>query len=358
MDRFKETVKSQTFELSCLDANASYCTVPFYFYYKNEDSSSLFMQAELLEESFFTVLQEFPILAGRLHMKTGGIGASIKVDRNDINMPDYCEINSGVHFDELEAARFSWDALPAEISQPGYVLRKGTDGIIKLATIKIARLHANSGLVLLANIGHVVMDTNGVVAFLNRWAQLCKQQMDGGGDPTSFKPFEPLWHDRKRLYDSLPDKGEPLDHVTGMISETKSVVSTCFARMSPETRGKVMGFTISFFPADSHMFRLSLQKLRALKEAVLASKLVDGHSISDNDIITALLCMVVIQCNKGHSSVASDESRSSFFRRSKEAKGKKHYKIEQRLITLAVDSRYRLGNHDLARYTGNGTLSH
>ncbi|KAJ1794074.1 hypothetical protein LPJ59_004613 [Coemansia sp. RSA 2399] len=120
--------------------------------------------------------------------------------------------------------------------------------------------------------------------------------------------------------------------------------------MSPETRSKVMGFTISFFPADSHMFRLSFQKLRALREAVLSSKLGDGHSVSDNDIITALLCMVVIQCNKGHGSVASDEPRSSFFRQSK--------KIEQRLITIAVDSRYRLGNRELARYTGNGILSH
>ncbi|KAJ2571016.1 hypothetical protein IW140_001970 [Coemansia sp. RSA 1813] len=226
MDRFKETIKSQMFELGFLDTSTSYCTIPFYFYYKNEDNDSQFMPSALLKDSFFSALQEFPILAGRLHMKNGGIGASIRVGESDINMPEYCEINSNVHFDELEAENFSWDALPKEISQPGFVMRKGEDGIIKLATIKIARLDNNSGLVLLANIAHVVMDTSGVTTFLKRWAQLCRQQTHKTSDVDSVISRKLLWHDRKYLYDSLPEQGEPLDHVTGMINRTKSTIST------------------------------------------------------------------------------------------------------------------------------------
>ncbi|KAJ2554677.1 hypothetical protein EV175_002514, partial [Coemansia sp. RSA 1933] len=316
-----------------------------------------FMRPELLQESFFTTLQEFPILAGRLYMETGGINAKIVVDRSAINMPEYCEVNSKVHFDELETARFSWDALPKELEQPGYVMRKGKDGILKLASVQIARLDGNSGLVLLVSFAHVVVDTSGVVAFLNRWAHLFQVNERGNSDSASTISTESFWHGRECLYDSLPDEGEPLDHATSEINETKSKISALFAEMTPETRSKMMLAIITFFPAQSHIFRLSSRKLSALKNDILALKTSDGYAISDNDVITALLYMVVLQCNKGHGSIAPDEtepSRSCCWPKSP----KNSNKDEQRLVTIAVDCRYRLGKPDLAKFTGNGILSH
>ncbi|KAJ2494970.1 hypothetical protein GGI11_008614 [Coemansia sp. RSA 2049] len=196
MEKFKEAVESQTFALGCLDTHPSYCTTPLYFFYKNGNIDGQFMPPDLLKDSFFEALRVFPILAGCLHMKNGGIDASINVDRNNINMPVYGEYDSDIHFDKIEAANFSWDALPKEISKPGFVLRKGKDNIIKLAEIEIARLQANSGLVILVNIAHVVMDVNGIVKFLHYWAQLCRQMSLGNLDAKFAEQSTALYHQK------------------------------------------------------------------------------------------------------------------------------------------------------------------
>ncbi|KAJ2345453.1 hypothetical protein GGH92_004044 [Coemansia sp. RSA 2673] len=136
------------------------------------------MPSQLLRDSFIMTLLDFPILVGHLEMDGSG-HARIVVDRDNLNLPEYLESQSDVHFQALQASKFSWDALPHGVATTGSVTRAGADGTIKLANIHVVRLQDNSGLVLFINTAHAVFDGIGYCTFVNRWAEIAKWMHSG-----------------------------------------------------------------------------------------------------------------------------------------------------------------------------------
>ncbi|KAJ2042036.1 hypothetical protein H4S04_007512, partial [Coemansia sp. S16] len=104
----------------------------------NDTDDSNFMPSQLLRDSFIVTLLDFSILVGHLEMDGSG-HARIVVDRDNLNIPEYLESQSDVHFQALQASKFSWDALPRGVATTGSVTRAGADGTIKLANIHVVR---------------------------------------------------------------------------------------------------------------------------------------------------------------------------------------------------------------------------
>ncbi|KAJ2887201.1 hypothetical protein IWW38_005168, partial [Coemansia aciculifera] len=125
-----------------------------------------FMPTEPLRESFYLALLDFPPFVGHFDVDSSGCGR-IVVNKDNLNLPDYRESQSSVHFDDLQAAKFSWDALPAGAATVGAITTANSDSIIKPINIHIVRLHDNSGLVLFFNITHFLVDGVSYCEFLN-----------------------------------------------------------------------------------------------------------------------------------------------------------------------------------------------
>ncbi|KAJ2031436.1 hypothetical protein IWW57_000710, partial [Coemansia sp. S610] len=134
MDKLLRGIQSHTVDLCVLDTLLSFSNISFLFYYGNDDNNPNFMPSRILHESFVRTLLDFPILVGRLEMDGGG-RAKIVVNRNSFNVPEYRESQSDVHFNDLRASMFSWDALPKGAATAGSVTTASADGSIKLASI-------------------------------------------------------------------------------------------------------------------------------------------------------------------------------------------------------------------------------
>ncbi|KAJ1798589.1 hypothetical protein LPJ59_002398 [Coemansia sp. RSA 2399] len=325
MDKFTSTIKSQTFPLSCIDAYSSCVTIPLYYFFENKNSDGQFMPSALLKDSFYATLQEFPFFAGHLRMDTGGVDSFISVDADNLNMPDYAEYGSDVSFSDLKAASFSPSALPSQISEADVFSTANKDGVAKLVRIKIARLRDNSGLVILANPVHALTDAYGFCEFMKRWSYVCKATATETSIVDSC-----LLTDRKALHDSLLDEEEPIDDTTAMVLGKKSMLSMLLAWLSPEQRAEFYNTITPCALTDNHVFYLSNEKLRALKEAATVAS---GARLSSNDVITAVLSMVAVQSNQAHDGNADDETI---------------------IINFPVDFRKRLNNKpNMVNYTGN-----
>ncbi|KAI9506795.1 transferase [Coemansia spiralis] len=357
MEHFKETVKPQTLLLNCLDGYPAYCTIPLYLYYGNADNSSQFMPQALLKDSFFIALEEFPFLAGHLRMKSGGTNAHIEVEPDNLNIPEYSEIDSDIHFSNLQASKFCWGALPNEIAHPPYIARSDKSDIIKLARISIVRLKDNSGLILLVNISHAVVDAHGCCAFLKHWAQICRKLASKASDNESSNSINSssssdisIQHERNYLQSMLPEKEQPLDQTTSTILENKTLTSSLLSKLSPRKRGAILDCGAAFISPESHIFYLSCQTLSALKKAASANSATTDLRISDNDIITAILSMVFIQCSNSQTTKLKQKISSGLSKCLPFSKGStpKPY-----LLSIAVDCRFRLGNPEMTKYTGN-----
>ncbi|KAJ2588025.1 hypothetical protein IWW49_003183, partial [Coemansia sp. RSA 1797] len=149
MEAFVSAIKAQQFALSAWDMSASHTNIPYIYYFKNPNSDPTddFMPSSRLRASFLKVIEEFPILVG--HITVGKDGRClVDVNPHNLNMPEYLESQSTVHFHDLEKAKFSWDALPQNVATVGAFPAVGVSGIIKLVNVNIIRLAENSGLVL------------------------------------------------------------------------------------------------------------------------------------------------------------------------------------------------------------------
>ncbi|KAJ2063870.1 hypothetical protein GGI17_001363, partial [Coemansia sp. S146] len=83
-----------------------------------------FMPTELLRESFFATLLEFPILVGHLVMDSSGC-AKVVVDPDNLNAPEFLESQSSAHFRDLQAAKFAWNTLPDGVATVGAMTTAG-----------------------------------------------------------------------------------------------------------------------------------------------------------------------------------------------------------------------------------------
>ncbi|KAJ2288408.1 hypothetical protein IWW55_006512, partial [Coemansia sp. RSA 2706] len=113
---------------------AAFTNIPYIYYFKNTNGNSDadFMPSDRLRASFLKTLEDFSILAG--HVRTDVDGrAWIDVNADELNMPEYLESHSMVHFRDLEDAGYDWNAFPGKIATTNAFPIRGTDGVIKLA---------------------------------------------------------------------------------------------------------------------------------------------------------------------------------------------------------------------------------
>ncbi|KAJ1999942.1 hypothetical protein H4R26_004846 [Coemansia thaxteri] len=351
MDSFINGVQSHTIDLCVIDLIPSFCNVPFYFYYKNTGGDHDFMPSELLRESFYVSLLDFPILAGRLVTVAPG-HIKVVVDKENLNLPEYRESQSDVHFSELQATKFGCKILPGGVATVSSVTTAGADGTIKLANIHIVRLHENSGVVVFASIAHYIVDGTGYCQFISRWAEVCKwmQRRSVAGELPAFS----AGFLRSTIYSHLPVERKELDEGTKAMMSTQGLLSRWLAWISPEFRGSVLSLLPTMASGEGHAFHISTRALASL-HTMVKDYIPGDERISDNDILTALISMLVAQCESLEMSASSKKGYLASLGA---------YLLPSMFTTpvvfstqVVVDLRPRLEGLGSAKYSGNSVVT-
>ncbi|KAJ2303649.1 hypothetical protein IWW55_002818 [Coemansia sp. RSA 2706] len=286
MESFLKTVKSETYALNGWDFISGFANIPFTYYYKNTDASPDFMPADRLRAAFFRTLQEFPILAGRLVVNSQS-RAFVVVDRDNLNLPEYIESESPIHYSFAERAQFNPGALPISACIVGPSPTASADGQLKLLNVHIIRLRDNSGLVLFANMPHYVCDGFGYSAFMRRWAEVCALMHNGA----ESVPFCNYAFDRAILDRAMPEQMQPLDNACRRVYSTRRVLGRFLSWLSPEARGRLLVEGCKRMPASAHIFHISKQRVAELRCRIADESPL--RRISDNDVLTAMISQAV-----------------------------------------------------------------
>ncbi|KAJ1949206.1 hypothetical protein FBU59_001246, partial [Linderina macrospora] len=103
MSHIMNSVTSQVVRLNSLDASLSMVNTDIILFYENTAGDIGFMNSDILKQAFYKALDKFPIYLGYLRQCTVG-GLEIAIDKDDLNMPNYLESTSGIHFADLKSA--------------------------------------------------------------------------------------------------------------------------------------------------------------------------------------------------------------------------------------------------------------
>ncbi|KAJ2810601.1 hypothetical protein H4S07_002574 [Coemansia furcata] len=351
MDKLLGGIQSQTIDLCTLDLMTSLMNIQYYFYYGNNDTDSEFMPTELLRESFHTTLLDFPALVGRLEVD-GSQHAKIVVDKDNLNLPEFLVSQSSVHFRDLQASKFSWDALPDGVATVGPVTSADSSGNIKAANVHVVRLRDNSGVILFVSVAHYVFDGTGYCEFVNRWAELCRWMCNDNA--TSEPPTCYCTYERSSMFDKFPKDRKALDEPTMEMITATGPLARWMAWVSPSTRARLLSAALSLRSMEGHIFHISTSRLAWLRASV-REYISSDERLSDNDIITALLTMTVAQsvaeCQRDSSSTSYLSSLSSYLFPSTYTPDTSFY------TQVVIDTRPRLSGLSAARYTGNASVS-
>ncbi|KAJ2784533.1 hypothetical protein H4R18_001073 [Coemansia javaensis] len=351
MDSFLKNVKSQTFALCGWDTVVALVNIPFTYYFKNTnaDPGAPFMPSGMLRASFLRALQEFPIFAGHLVFNSAGRGFVV-VDKDNLNMPEYIESQSQVHYRFLEAARFSWDAVPHEVVTVNTCTTRGKSGIIKLLNVHVVRLRNNSGLILFVSTPHYIVDGVGYTEFMTRWAELCRWMASGS---VAEPPSRDCIFDRRAIVRALPDAEEDIGPTASRIYKARSLLGHFIASLSPESLGDFLAEGLRMIPSEAHTFYISREAIEILRAQAYA-RCADSPRLSDNDIITALTSHVVA---KGIRTDAERPENQGLWTRAKRAAARAILGNAGEFMTMVIaDIRPRLKKLGEARYAG-GSVS-
>ncbi|KAJ2573125.1 hypothetical protein GGH95_004072 [Coemansia sp. RSA 1836] len=352
MDRLVRDIQSQTIDLCTVDMISSFANIPYFFFYGNDASKPEFMTTELLRESFYTAVLDFPILVGHLVMDSGG-RAKVVVDKDNLNLPEFLESHSDVHFRDVQDAKFGWTALPDGIATVGSLTTAGADGVIKFVNIHVVRLRDNSGVVMFANIPHYVVDGVGYCAFVNRWAEVCKW-MRGGATAGTLPAFQGNFA-RSTLSNHLPETSAPLDETTRDLFAKSSPLSKWLAWISPKTRGAMLKTTVAMTPIEGHVFHVSKARLASL-HALVQENVTSGERITNNDILTALISMAVAQSEAECKQAAAAATRGYLASLATYLLPSVFAQDSEFWAEIVCDARPRLPGLSAAQYTGNSVF--
>ncbi|KAJ2890362.1 hypothetical protein GGI21_006191, partial [Coemansia aciculifera] len=188
MEGLFDCIESDVVVLSAQDAMYSFANHPLVHFFENKQRSSIFMPSDILQASLYTALKEFPLLLGHIRKGTGGL-SKVVIDKHDLNMPEFVESESSMHYRSLKDAQFAWSMWPRGVATVGPITTPNRHGVIKLLNVHVVRLRDNSGLVLFCNIPHFILDGIGYYDFLNRWASLCRAAISQESPTEADRPM-------------------------------------------------------------------------------------------------------------------------------------------------------------------------
>ncbi|KAI8873264.1 hypothetical protein GQ42DRAFT_142334 [Ramicandelaber brevisporus] len=346
--------KTAVIPLLALDSQASVANIPFVFFFENalgsSSSSKSFMPTELLLSSLERALAEFPILQGHLVANTSGDFA-VSVDSETVNKPKFGESHSNLHFADLRDKGYDWSLWPVDLLSKDVLMQAMADSIIKLLDIHVVRFRDDSGVAILVCIPHAVVDGRGYFAFVNRWAEICRQTATTA-DTSGVLSSSPLLVDRELVMQSVRDiKPSELGELA-MAPYQHSWFADILSYLSPARRGWLLSTLSGLAKADCHIFRIKQSTLDEIRDDI-AEHVPKGVRISDNDIICGLVGKVFAQAQSsnrvqsatGIITYATSWLSSWFHDGTNDA---------QQLLTVALDIRHRVGIP--LNYTGNSML--
>ncbi|KAJ2717265.1 hypothetical protein H4R19_000017 [Coemansia spiralis] len=353
MDDLVQGVASQTFALNGWDRVSSFTNIPYIYFFKNDNAddagSASFMPAEPMRASFLRAVKEFPILLGHLVVARDG-SASIHTDSARLNMPEYAESSSCIHYSAIEQAGFSWDALPWGLTTTDALTAADADGTIRFAHAHVVRLKRASGLLLFVSLSHYVVDGVGYGAFVNRWAEICRWMCAGAA--AECLPCRPYSFDRADFARCLPGNTATLNKEMRRIYASPSCAGWALAQMSPAMHGSTLTTLNGLIGAKSHVFHITHAAVAALRESVLAH-VPAGSRASDNDILTALVgCTIATAMQPDPDASWLWQALSSAARKAARMLAGMYDEFAIFLV-LDIRSRAKTLAHGPAPYTGN-----
>ncbi|KAJ2233160.1 hypothetical protein IWW45_004412 [Coemansia sp. RSA 485] len=234
------------------------------------------------------------MLAGHLQADSRG-NISVVVDPENINLPEYKESNSDVHFDELEADGFSWRSWPKGINTAGPMTRANKEGVIKLANVHAIRLKQNSGFIIYISMVHYVVDGPAHADIVQRWClnyQWMANQTTGNPEPLA-----PFSTDRNLLKQSLSEVRTLVHKKTEKTFTKFSLLAEILARISPELRGYIISKVVERQKAETHIFHISRASLELLQKSVSAH-IPDNSTPTINELVLSLATKTMAQAQK------------------------------------------------------------
>ncbi|KAL1917678.1 uncharacterized protein VTP21DRAFT_4071 [Calcarisporiella thermophila] len=345
MEAFQHGVTSKAYPLSPLDIIPNHLYITNVYFIENTLSDGdAFMPSDVLRESFYGALQQYPILAGYLRRKSWS-KMEIEVDKDDLNMPEYVESASDVHFKSLRDHQFHRDAWPRGVNIVDPRAIPDSSGSPKLLRAHVYRLAENSGVVIVVRASHSVFDAKGYVSFINAWAQLCRESLDPNLPRTPVKPLI----DRSVLYEQLPADVRPTSSPATSARAWLTPILSIFVRLALNLYVMVAPKQAAPDFIESHLFRISGDSLRRLRDKISALEPNSPH-VSNNDIITALFTMAFAQSTEQLAVQAS--ANAGFFSKavkySKDLMGSGEKGIS---AIVPCDFRHRIGVPE--NYTGS-----
>ncbi|KAI7826380.1 transferase [Kickxella alabastrina] len=284
MEEFVNSIESQVIPITVIDTQGSFSNIPFVFFYENTEASDSFMLSDSLRNSFFRTMQQIPMFAG--HIRTEGRGrVSVVVDKDNINMPDYRESNSDVHFDDLKSAKFRWSAWPDGVNTAGPMTAADENGEIKLINVHVIRLQANSGVMVYVSMVHYVVDGPAHMQIIKRWCEI--HQLMKSDQAEKIADMQPFITDRSSIQHYLPKERAQLHKETAKTFEGFSIVAEWMAWISPKLRGYIISKVIERQNAKAHLFHVSRAAFESLRDSI-SGYIPDIDKISDNELMLSL----------------------------------------------------------------------
>ncbi|KAJ2006682.1 hypothetical protein GGI04_001052 [Coemansia thaxteri] len=327
MDEFVGTAKRQVIRLHPLDTQASFLNIPYHFFFANSDNAPDFMPSDAMRVAFYRALRQFPILAGCLRPEGKG-QTSIVVDPLDLNMPEYVESQSDVHFDTLRDAKFHHSAWPAGLTRAGAITMATTGDLdkkerIRMANVHVVRLRDNSGVAVFLNIPHYVVDGTGFFSFAELWGRHCAAERSGNSELVRQAAQAEFCFDRDVIARHLPSVDrKPLSQDTLQVYTGFSPIADWLAWLSPGTRGRLLSRAKFSANVVSHTFRVPLSALAQLRKqihALSASNSATGDAAedvgdleakySDRYLMAAILSKLVARAHRSRKELEATSSK-------------------------------------------------
>ncbi|KAJ2501035.1 hypothetical protein GGH96_002256 [Coemansia sp. RSA 1972] len=260
----------------------------------------------------------------------------IVVDSDDLNIPEFTEIQSSLDFEKFEAANFNPALLPDGAVKPTAFFTGGfQEGKIALANICMVQFKKGKGVVLVVRIAHVLVDGYGFNMFMHRWADI-NIKLIADSTATDFGVSRVV-HNRSFAQKVVPTPQEPPLSMLQKMYIPGGHLSRFATRLSPGIRGKILEFIQKFADISISCFHVSRKTLDQLRQSVKEMSST-GLRISENDILMAALTIAYAQSALTHESASSKKPRN--------------------FVTMeAADIRHRIPNSNLENYAGNSALN-